>query len=231
MKITSFNLAGYREWDDREPRITSFIDAVKPDVICFQEVMFDGEHAPYAQSKVINSKLTEPYLYHHASVSRFYLEPDGSGRREGLGVLSRYAINDSEIIALPKRPDDIHYRIVQKLSLTVLDKVVHLANVHFSDSLYAAEQLEETLEIMEQRQEKCIIVGDYNIYDSNVVSRLSAPLYTASTNFAQYISYPSEGATLDYVLAPNDFEFSSLRVDEGLSDHNVLTVEVGVSTK
>jgi hypothetical protein len=127
------------------------------------------------------------------------------------------------VIVLRKRADDKHTRIIQKVSLLIDGQVVNFTNVHFSNNAYSDEQLEETLLIAKNRNESSIILGDFNIFDIQTVSQLYVADYVASTEIKQYVSFPSEGATFDYMLAPKAYKYSSLDIGENLSDHNALT--------
>jgi endonuclease/exonuclease/phosphatase family metal-dependent hydrolase len=156
------------------------------------------------------------------------LQSDSIESREGLAVLSKYPITDSEIIVLKKHTDDKHTRIIQKVSLLVDGQMTNFTNVHFSNNDYSDEQLEETLKITKSRDETSVILGDFNIFDIQTVRDLYSDDYRVSTDFYQYVSFPSENVTLDYVLVPRDYGFSSLNIGENLSDHNALTFELSV---
>lgn len=225
MKVTSLNLAGYKNWHERELNIVSYLEAVDSDVVFLQEVKFNPEYSPYSQSKYLNSLLSTPYLYSQTSVSRIFQSSQNEESREGLAVLSRYPIVDSEVIVLRKREDDKHTRIIQKVSLLINDRVINFTNVHFSNNEYSHEQLEETLLITKNRNESSIILGDFNIFDLQTVSHLYSADYVASTEISKYISFPSEASTFDYILMPREYAFTSLGVGEKLSDHNALSFE------
>ncbi|MNL46732.1 hypothetical protein D3C87_1694700 [compost metagenome] len=101
-------------------------------------------------------------------------------------------------------------------------------NVHFSNNHYSSEQLGETLQLVKNSGERSIILGDFNIFDVATVSHLYKSEYTASTEVADYISFPSENATFDYALVPNEYKMSSLTIGENLSDHNALSFELEI---
>lgn len=225
MKVTSLNLAGYKHWPEREPSIVAYLEAANSDVVFLQEVKFNSEYSSHSQSKYLNSKLSAPYPYTQASVSRYYIQSDGSESREGLAVLSKYPIVNSETLVLTKQPDDKHTRIIQKVDILIDERIVTFTNVHFSNNEYSIGQLAETLRILKDADTKSIVVGDFNIFDIEAVSDLYASDYTVSTNFSQYISFPSENVTLDYVLMPREYAFTSLNIGEKLSDHNALSFE------
>jgi endonuclease/exonuclease/phosphatase family metal-dependent hydrolase len=223
MKVTTLNLAGYKNWPDRESNIVSYLGAADSDVVFLQEVKFNPEYSPYSQSRYLNSLLSTPYPYGQTSISRIFQSSQNEESREGLAVLSKYPIIDSEVIVLRKRADDKHTRIIQKVSIIINDRVINFTNVHFSNNEYSDEQLEETLLITKNRNESSIILGDFNIFDIQTVSHLYSVDYVASTEVRKYISFPSEAATFDYILAPKTYRYSSLEIGENLSDHNALT--------
>lgn len=225
MKVTTLNLAGYKNWTKRESHIVSYLSSVDSDVVFLQEVKFDTAHSPYAQSKYLNGKLPTPYRYMQTSVSRIYTQTDGSESREGLAVLSKHPIVDSEVIVLTKQPDDKHTRIIQKVDLLINDRIITFTNVHFSNNKYATEQLTETLQIIKNANATSVILGDFNIFNMQAVSDLYSLDYSVSTDFKQYVSFPSENATFDYILLPHDYTFTSLTIGENLSDHNALSFE------
>lgn len=228
MNITTLNLAGYRHWNEREADIISFLNTSHSDVVFLQEVKLDTTYAPMTQSAYLNAKLETPYSHSQSAVSRFYQSSDGSQQREGLAILSRCPIIDSEVIVLTKRPDDKHTRIIQKVRLLVDGQIVSFVNVHFSNNQYSDEQLEETLQYIRASGEASVILGDFNIFDITAVKHLYEKSYVASTEIADYISFPSETATFDYVLVPKQYQLSSLETHEGLSDHNALTCKLAI---
>lgn len=225
MKIVTLNLAGYKNWREREAKIVAYLNETKSDVVFLQEVKFDTEYSPYSQSRYLNSLLDKPYTYSQTSVSRIFQSSQGGEAREGLAVLSTYPIVQSEVVVLKKRQDDKHTRIIQKVSLEAENRIIDFTNVHFSNNQYSHEQLEETLRITKDRNETSIILGDFNIFGIHTVSNLYSSEYIASIDFSQYVSFPSENATLDYVLMPHNYTFTSLSTNEGLSDHNAISFE------
>lgn len=111
-------------------------------------------------------------------------------------------------------------------------EIVRVGHVHFSitDFVdYATPHLKETLEIMKARNEKRILIGDFNLTHLEESSELWGNNYKASTE-VDYITYPSwhEGPKrTDYALIPNEYSFDSITVSgDGLSDHRALTVVV-----
>ena len=50
MKVTSLNLAGYKNWNDREANIVSFLDQTDSDIVFLQEVKYDQTYSSHTQS-------------------------------------------------------------------------------------------------------------------------------------------------------------------------------------
>lgn len=221
-KILSLNLAGYRDWAERREPITRYIDFSKPDIILFQEVHFDQSISPFDQAITINNMLVEPYKFCHSSVSRPYVGRDGQPHREGLASLSRLPVLGTETLALTKRPDDKHLRIFQAITIQTTASPLSIVNVHFSNNSYAAEQLEELYTIVDRYDQPPIIVGDFNIFKLSDHRELYAAQHTPSTDFKQYVSFPGQKLTLDYLLLPKSFEFQEIETQDSLSDHSAI---------
>lgn len=117
---------------------------------------------------------------------------------------------------------------MQNLNLDLDGRELLLSNVHLSNNKYSIEQLEEFLGILESRGESRVIAGDFNIFDLEGAKQLYGDKYRSSIEYKTYTSFPSEGATLDYILIPRGASFESLETREGLSDHAALTVEVDI---
>lgn len=225
MKIATLNLAGYRNWSEREASIVSFLDNNDIDVICFQEVKFDQSVSFLGQAQLLNSKLRTPYTFSQSSISRTFIT-DSSVSKEGLAVLSRHPIIDSETLVLNKYDDDKHTRIVQNVDIEISGVIQKFTNVHLSNNNHSNEQLGELFTILKGRNEQRIMLGDFNMYDLESVIHLYANDYTDSTVNGEYISFPSESVRLDYALIPNAYTFNSFNVYDGLSDHNALVFEI-----
>jgi endonuclease/exonuclease/phosphatase family metal-dependent hydrolase len=173
----------------------------------------------------LNRILAKPYKYSSVSVTKFYRPRAGDPFREGLAVLSRFPIVRTESLALYQAEDDKHVRTIQNVDLDSRDEEIKISNVHFSNNAHSMEQLRETLSIFDTRGEERIVVGDFNIFELGESRADYGEKYSSSVDFSKYISYPSQGQTLDYVLLPLKYTFSSVDVLEGLSDHNALIVD------
>lgn len=220
LTILTLNLAGYKDWAVRKPEIVKALNQVNANIVLLQEVRYDPSISPLTQANYINSLLDTPYAHSVSDVSRFYTPSVGEPYHEGLATLSRFPLHNPETLALTKAPDDKHTRIIQNVDVDINDTTLGLANVHFSNNQYSASQLEETLGILSSRNEATIIAGDFNIFDINAQRASFDNKYSVSTDVTPYISFPTENATLDYILLPKSFHFESIKTLNGISDHN-----------
>lgn len=229
MKITSFNLQGFENWEERKPNILTYLRQESPDIILFQEVVYLPELSAHNAAQLINAELG--YRYENCAVSRLQVGLEYPVYREGLAAISRYPILQSDVIVLKQAEGDEHQRIVQLLDILVNDEVIKIANVHLSitDIVdYATPQLTETLELLRARGEDRIIAGDFNLNHLEELADLWQDRYEASTTFS-YLSYPSMNKRNDYFLVPKKYQLANLTtstVEANLSDHLALTATV-----
>src|SRR5688572_1544648 len=129
LKITSLNLAGFKDWDTRQSKIVSFINNTRPDILFLQEVKFDPSQSAYSQSTLLNRSLAKTFAYTQTTVSKFYQPSAGKPFREGLAILSRFPITTSEALVLVKHADDKHPRIIQNADLHINNQQIGIANI------------------------------------------------------------------------------------------------------
>ena len=181
MKIISLNLAGRtnfgRDYQKRLEDIAIFLSRENADIVCLQEVTFDGEKS---LAETINEKMDQPYENIRSEMSERYtfdkfspmaiekwkeglLESSDEYLTDGLGVMSKSAIKHSEVITLaPTQKDehgrpDFHVRIAQNIDF---ENGVKISNVHFATNANAYLQLDELIRKIESNR---IILGDFNI--------------------------------------------------------------------
>jgi len=232
LTITSLNLQAFEHWDERSPRILEYLSKVNPDVIFFQEAVFLPSVSPHNQAQILNQTLGFPFEV--STISRLQTGIEFPIYREGLTILSKYPISSSDTLSLKKDERDELNRILQMIDIVVDKNIIRLANVHFSitDFIdFATPHLIETLEILKSRNEKRILVGDFNLTYLEESENLWGADYK-STSEVPYITYPTwhEGPKrTDYALIPNEYSFDSIEVSEdGLSDHRALTIVVDI---
>lgn len=226
MKIITFNLAGYKDWNNREAAVIDMIDAEAADLVLLQEAKFDPKMSGFSQASHMNGSLQEPYEYVVADITKFYRPSHGEPFREGLAVLSRFAITKSETLVLNQAEDDKHPRIAQLVDLIVGDEVLKIANVHFSNNKYSVAQLAELLQILGSRGEQRIMAGDFNILTVEQVKEATGESYQLAFNHHPYKSFVAENLTLDHMLIPHGWVFESVKAIDGLSDHSAVICEI-----
>lgn len=227
LKITSLNLQGFEHWEERSPKIIKYLQETKPDVVLFQETVFLPNVSPHNQAQLLNQTLKYPF--EDSAISRLQPSHEHAVYREGLALISKFPITSSDTLILKKAEGDEHNRILQMIDVLIDDTIVRIGNVHFSitDHVdFATAHLEETLDILKAREEKRILMGDFNLSHLERSEKLWGNEYKASIK-SDYVSYPGENKRIDYALIPNEFEFASVNVSgDGLSDHRALTIEV-----
>ncbi len=227
MKLTTLNLQGFTDWNDRQPEIIAYLEATKPDVIFFQEVVFIPSVSPYNQMQLLNKELG--YSFEHSAVTRLQVGAQYPVFREGLAILSNYPVISTDTIVLQKAEGDEHDRIAQLIDIDLNGTVIKLANVHFSlsDTVdYATAHLTETLGVLTARGEERIIAGDFNLDHLEESVDVWGDRYQATTN-VPYVSFPAMNKRNDYMLVPKAYNFSDPVVSgDELSDHRAVTIEI-----
>lgn len=84
------------------------------------------------------------------------------------------------------------------------------------------------MDILSKREEKRIVVGDFNIFDITEHKELYNG-YVASVDFSGYVSFPSEGKTIGYMLLPDEYSYQGITSTEGLSDYAALSYVINLA--
>jgi endonuclease/exonuclease/phosphatase family metal-dependent hydrolase len=230
VKVSTLNLQGFVHWSTHKTAILEYFKNEQPDIIFFQEVVYLPTVSPVNQVQEINQELG--YFFEHSSVTRLQKSPDYDVFREGLAVLSKYPIVKTDVLVLKQAEYDEHNRIIQLVDVFIDGKIVKFANIHFSLTEiadFATLHFQETIEILRSRDEKRIILGDFNMTDLNVHRELWEEDYLISSA-APYISFPSENKTIDYILLPKENAFESITATpNALTDHCAVTAIISVS--
>lgn len=226
MTIVSMNLGKYNHWHNNVTEFADFINSVKPDILLLQEVKYDPKMSAYNQAVSLNRQLVNSFRYEASCVSRFYKSSKGDIYKEGLATPSHHPITKNEVLVLTKRDDDKHTRIMQNSNISVNDITIKLSNIHLSNNDYSYEQLDEILVLLKARGEKRIIAGDFNIADLQKHLNHNAKEYTVSTAFSDYISFPAENKTFDYMLLPTEYTYIKITTASTPSDHNAVVYEI-----
>lgn len=226
MRITSLNLQGFADWEARMPRVLGYLEAMSPDVILFQEVVWLPEISPVTQVDLLGRHLRYPFR--HQSVTRLQRGRVVADYREGLGLLSRHPVPSTEALVLHHEDGDPHQRIVQLADVEADGWIWPLMNVHLSvRDDFALHHLEEVLRMQDARQERRILGGDFNVDHLERHARLWRGWARLSSEELHYLSRPLSQETDDYFLVPDRYEIAAVQVSgDGLSDHRAVTVDL-----
>lgn len=241
MKIISLNMAGRSnfggDFDARMKDISAFLDKEQADIVCLQEVTFYGGKSI---AEKCNDQMGNPYPFVMAQMSEHYtfdrftkqfkkkwdaglIEHDGEYVTDGMAILSKEPIERSSSIIMKPAPIDERGKPDVRVRLTQIIKLksgMSFANVHFATNNNAYVQLQELLEYAMPD----VIVGDFNVFtwDMKKLNGLWKSNYQESTDFRDYISFPEENVTFDYMLLKTDYRFESIEKFDGVSDHSAM---------
>ncbi|MDQ1512587.1 MAG: hypothetical protein QOC59_429 [Microbacteriaceae bacterium] len=226
MRITSLNLRGFFEWEERSQRIVAYLKRMDPDVLLFQEVVYLPAVSAFSPVELLNRDLGYPFR--HESITRLQRGRTAQDYREGLAILSRWPVPASEAVVLHHEDNDPHQRIVQFVDVEQDGRVWPLANVHLSvRDDFALGHLEEVLEIVAGKEERRILGGDFNVDHLERHAHLWRGRAVLTSEVEQYVSRPASHENDDYFLVPTDYEIRSLQLSgDELSDHRALTVDL-----
>ena len=229
MRITSLNLRGFFDWEQRSKRVIDFLRHTDSDVILFQEVVYLPDESPFSPVELLNRSLGYPYR--HSAITRLQDSPTYGVYREGLAVLSRLPIPSTEALVLRHEDHDPHHRIVQFLDVQDGPVTHRLADVHLSvRDDFALHHLQEVLAILADRGEQRIIGGDFNVNHLEQHRSLWRDDYVLTSDIEQYVSYPHSRQANDYFLVPKTYAIGEIRLSSNdLSDHRALTVDLDLT--
>lgn len=243
MKIVSLNIAGRsnfgKDFDERMRSIAKFLDEQQADIVCMQEVTFNGAES---LANRINNYMEKSYPHVLAQMSEKYtfdkftnrfmekwkaglIEHDGDYATDGMAILSKEPIKNSSSIIMKPAPvsvngkPDVRVRLTQMIEL---ESGLTLANVHFATNDNAHMQLQE---LIEYDYHPDIIVGDFNIHTKVLMEHkdIWGSDYVESTEFKDYISFPEKNATFDHMLLrKSKYVFSNVEQFDDLSDHSAI---------
>ncbi len=231
MKILNLNLWNYNNFEKRKPLIVKFLQEQDPEIITFQEVRDDRKYNSKNnnQGQQINKLLKYPSLkfIKTMDVNKVNKKKGEPPCFEGVATLSKYPFTKSKRFKLKQHHDDKFTRAILWTKLKNID----IFNVHYSpNDLFSRLHLEETFSIAEDLNIHPVIIGDFNIRYPNIVEEAIHKYgnnYISSRTIKNYISYPLEEYTLDYILIPKHIRINSFScVGNNLSDHKALILDI-----
>lgn len=231
IKIMTLNIHNYYDFTLRKPRIIALIKKYKPDIVAFQEIRDDRTKNKEGmdQAKQLNDELNFEYF-------KFLCVNDKNKVKglanippcyEGLAILSKFPFSSDEIL-LKRHKDDKYYRKVLVANIKIGIKIIPVWVVHFSNNdLFASLQAEETL--MYAKSTQPIILGDFNIkYPLEIKKLAEKNNYISSSNY-NYVSFPQDNCSYDYIFIPNIFSFLSFEcIMNEISDHKALFAKINL---
>lgn len=230
--LASLNLWCFNDWENRLPSIVKLIKEVKPDILFTQETQRNSAIDLRSQIEIINAELGYPHSVFvpvdikYQRKGEIYEYPV----EHGLGILSKWPIK-TEIIPLTRGKGDKEKRILLWCDVTINDQIYSMVNLHFSNSdMWAEGHFTETMKILKEKGFTPILAGDFNIFKMTKYKELYGESYVSSSEKYDYISYPKDGASFDYILLPRTYEFESFICrDEYVSDHRMIVAKIKLS--
>jgi len=238
LKIITINLWRYYEWDKRIDAIITLINQEKPDCIAFQEVLTNHAFSDFPATDLIADRCGYKYRVFAPTLARHKTrDRDGNHTQpasEGQAFLSKYPIVTSESYYLTCHPEYPEEKAVLFCTVEVDNIYIETCNVHFANSEVAYTQLDQLLELVKKRRAEPIILGDFNIYKLTERKEKSSLLnnYTLSSELADYVSYPEDKDSLDYIIVPKSkFKLNDVKCpDTFVSDHRALIATIDYDT-
>ncbi len=229
LRIASLNLWRFNDWEKRKSLIASVLKDKNYDVIFFQEVQKDlSSLSNLNQIDILNKEINYPYIDFSEAMIKTMSKgiPLLTPISHGIGLMSKFPILNKSIIRMSKFPEDTDKRISVIYDIEIDGNVISFINIHFSNrDDWAEAHLKELLTQLDSTKEY-IIIGDFNIFHLEKYESLYINKYKNSFSFKNYISFPKENATFDYVLIPKDYNFVDIETTDGLSDHSMIIVEI-----
>ncbi len=227
----TLNIHNYHNFTQRKPRIIAIIKKYNPDVVALQEIRDDRAKNKVGmdQAKQLNSKL-------HFKYSKFLRVNNRNKVKnlidlppcyEGLAILSKFPFSSDKIL-LKKHEGDQYYRKILVANVRVGSQIIPLWVVHFSNNdLFARLHAEETLNKAKSIQP--IILGDFNIKYPLEIKKLAPKNDYISSSDYNYISFPEDNCSYDYIFIPKKYSFLSFEcISEEVSDHKALYAEINL---
>lgn len=229
----TLNYWRYYELEKRLENIINAIQTEEPDVICFQEMQIDSNYSPFSQVELLKSKLSG---YDFSLHSTIYIKTHQRGMKlsqpvqHGMAILSRHPVINSFEYYLNLSEDEKEPRSILCFDIKFDTEIVKLANIHFGNrERWAKAQLQEFLNYLATRKERRILAGDFNSYQLSQYKDIYRG-YISSYDTKAYISYPKDNWCLDYVLIPDNYKFTDIKlIDEYLSDHKGLITDISIN--
>ena len=233
LKVLTTNIWRYYEWEKRKEKLINFLKKENADIVFLQEVAHDErlKHKWKNQIQEINEQTnySNSAFMKLNEMKKWHKKPINWIMNYGFGILSKYPIENSEVIILPIIEKNKKFGFMHSAIKTPKGKI-HLINVHFENTNKGSkEHLKQTLKWCKKRKIEPIIAGDFNIKLTEELIKLTKKDYEISYLFKPYKSFmPTEFShdknpiTLDYIISHKN-KFKMIEVNcicNDISDHN-----------
>ncbi len=232
IKIVTINLWRYYDWSIRRPNILDFIEKNDPDIIALQEVQLNNSFSKSSQAEDLAKMAGYKYYFFSPTMKKTkQIGLDGElnqNASHGLAIISKYPITLCESYLLNQHQQDKEPRTVLFATININNTNIDICNVHFANrSIYSDLHIKELMDKIKSKINMPIILGDFNIYDLSPYKLSILTDYKSSHDFTNYISYPKDNGSLDYILLPDKFNFINVTCpDIYLSDHRPIIAEI-----
>lgn len=242
IKVLTTNIWRYYKWEKRKEKLINFLKKENADVVFLQEVAYDERLKDRWQNQV--EEMNEEVGYSSSTfgklmkMKKWHNKPIDWIMYYGLGILSKYPIEYSEVVILPPVKKDKKFGFMHSV-IKASRGDIDLINVHFENTNQGSKKhLKQTLEWCKKRKIKPIIAGDFNIKVIEDLNELAKKDYEISYSIKPYKSFmPTKFShdkvpiTLDYIIIHKEkFRFISVEcVNNNVSDHNPVIAEISKS--
>lgn len=235
IKIFNLNLWRYNDFEKRLINIVKKIEDLSPDIIFLQETQLDQRCSFLTQTEIIKNKLNSDYKY--SLQTAVYKKDKQAGVilntqiDHGMAIISKYPVLNSFEYYLKKDTVVSEPRSVLFFDLDMCGVIHKFINIHFTNNeKIALQEFMELFELIENRKEKRLLIGDFNMFNfsehlrqENLLFKKIKENFKLSYDFKKYVSYEKDAGTLDYILIPNNYDFLSVDcLEEYMSDHKAL---------
>lgn len=230
MKIMTFNTQhclNYLEQKIDFPLMAKTITDYGADIIGLNEMRGEGEREDYTDQVPMLSHLTEIPNYYFAKAIDV-----GGSNPYGNGLLTKFKITEAVTIPIPdpevrNGTESYETRCILKATL---ENGLTVLVTHFGLNPEEQENAVKTV-IENMPQEKCILMGDFNVSPENpVLDPIRERMTDTACRFTEkLLSYPSDkpNVKIDYIFVSPDIEVVCADIPEIIaSDHRPHTAEI-----
>ncbi len=241
LKILTANIWRYYEWEKRKKKLINFLKKQNADIVFLQEAAYDDRLKDKWKNQVeeINKEIQYPSFVFEKlmEMEKWHGKQIDWIMYYGLGILSKYPIEHSEIVILPPVEKTQKFGFMHVVIKTHKENI-NLINVHFENTNPGSkEHLKQTLRWCKKNEIKPIIAGDFNMKVTEDLKEAAEKEYQISYLIKPYKSFmPTEFShdkvpiTLDYIMSHKDkFEMEEVEcVDNDVSDHKPVIAKIKI---